>query len=253
MTQFYLIVFLLLFLILALTLVMKRVGRRSGAVEFPFTSCETICTPAERAFLGVLELALPEGYRVFAKVRLADLVKVRGGLKPSARQAAFNRISRKHVDFVLCRADGLSIVGAVELDDGSHARSDRLDRDLFLDKALEAAGIPLMRFRAGHSYTVEALKQEIGKALGTDTAAAVPEPSREPADLLEETRRPDFGRCEKCGSPMVKRTVKKGPHAGKPILACSVFPKCRNIRTHESQEAKLSSNAEPHRAEMKMP
>lgn len=105
MTSLFLSVFLLLLLVLAIIVVIKLVVRRSGPAEIDYSSCKTLCTPAERAFLGVLDLAVPEGYRVFAKVRLADLIKVGGGLKASSRQAAFNRISRKHVDFVICRAE----------------------------------------------------------------------------------------------------------------------------------------------------
>ena len=36
---------------------------------------------------------------------------------------------------------------------------------------------------------------------------------------------------------MVKRTVKKGPHAGKEILACSAFPKCRTVLPYREPEA----------------
>ncbi|MDR3253638.1 MAG: topoisomerase DNA-binding C4 zinc finger domain-containing protein [Endomicrobium sp.] len=32
-------------------------------------------------------------------------------------------------------------------------------------------------------------------------------------------------KCEKCGSEMLKRIGKRGP-----FLACSAFPKCRNIQ-----------------------
>ena len=31
-------------------------------------------------------------------------------------------------------------------------------------------------------------------------------------------------KCEKCGSPMLKRIGKRGP-----FLTCSAFPKCRNL------------------------
>ena len=35
--------------------------------------------------------------------------------------------------------------------------------------------------------------------------------------------------CPKCGAPMVKRTARKGPRAGKPFYGCSNYPKCRGI------------------------
>lgn len=35
--------------------------------------------------------------------------------------------------------------------------------------------------------------------------------------------------CPKCGAPMVKRTARKGPRAGKPFYGCSNYPKCKGI------------------------
>ena len=35
--------------------------------------------------------------------------------------------------------------------------------------------------------------------------------------------------CPKCGSAMVKRTVKRGEHKGRELWGCSTFPKCRGI------------------------
>jgi hypothetical protein len=51
----------------------------------------------------------------------------------------------KHIDFLVCRADTTEPVLAVELDDRSHGRAGRVDRDAFLDGCLAAAGIPLLR------------------------------------------------------------------------------------------------------------
>ena len=39
----------------------------------------------------------------------------------------------------------------------------------------------------------------------------------------------DVSVCPKCGTPMVRRTAKKGERAGKPFWGCSNYPKCRGI------------------------
>ena len=75
-------------------------------------------SPAERSFLGVLDQAVGTDYRVFGKVRVADVASVKPGLGNSARQGALNRIAQKHFDFVVCGARDLNIVCAVELDAG---------------------------------------------------------------------------------------------------------------------------------------
>src|SRR5438046_32622 len=85
----------------------------------------SLLTEAERSFFGVLDQALAGEYRLFAKVRLADVVRPVQGPSRSGRPAAFNSISAKHVDFVLCDPSSLRVVGVVELDDKSHRRLDR--------------------------------------------------------------------------------------------------------------------------------
>ena len=101
-------------------------------------------SPAERSFFGVLEQAVWGRYRVLGKVRLGDLVQPAKGLSAGKRTGAWNRIHQKHVDIVLCQPDTLAVAGVVELDDASHRRKDRAERDEFVDKALSTAGIPIV-------------------------------------------------------------------------------------------------------------
>jgi len=86
---------------------------------------QSLFTPAEAAFLPVLESALPPGIRVFGKVRLEDVLGVRSDLDRGEGQAARNRINRKHVDFLLVRSGTLAPVAGIELDDRSHDAADR--------------------------------------------------------------------------------------------------------------------------------
>jgi restriction system protein len=39
--------------------------------------------------------------------------------------------------------------------------------------------------------------------------------------------------CPRCGSEMVLRVAKKGPHSGKKIWGCSKFPGCRGVASAE--------------------
>lgn len=135
-------------------------------------------SPAEASFFRVLELAAESRWRVFAKVRLADLIRHEKGHGRSGRQTALNRITSKHVDFVLCDPETLRVAGVVELDDKSHGTLERGIRDMNVDQALADAGIPVLRVPAKRGYMPVDLKQQLesafqGKALksGTDTIA----------------------------------------------------------------------------------
>jgi hypothetical protein len=107
-------------------------NQAAGADDFSaglhYQRGKPLCSAAERAFLEVLDQAVAVdagiaasapghggGYRVFGKVRVADVVALKPGLNPWARQGALNRIAAKHFDFVLCRSSDLAVVCAVEL------------------------------------------------------------------------------------------------------------------------------------------
>ncbi|OGV57576.1 MAG: hypothetical protein A2X45_11275 [Lentisphaerae bacterium GWF2_50_93] len=176
-------------------------------------------SPAELSFFKVLEQALDGKYKIFTKIRLADIIKVGGELEKSERQTAFNKIQSKHVDFVLCDPGDLSVQCVIELDDKSHEAADRIARDEFVDSALESAGIPIARFAARRQYAAEDIVK------GVEEAKAQPDSKQETAGTPV---------CSLCGAPMVLRTANKGEHAGKPFYGCSTYPKCRNTAQYIS-------------------
>lgn len=134
---------------------------KSQQTSFSYKRQPALFSPAERSFLGVLEQVLGSEYRVFGKVRIADLIKPENG---SGRQTALNRIVGKHVDFVVCNATDLSIIGVIELDDKSHNRASRQKRDAYVDRAFASAGIPITRFPARATYSLSASKESIQRS-----------------------------------------------------------------------------------------
>lgn len=98
------------------------------------------------------------------KVRLADVVKVKGGMNKSSWQTAFNRIQSKHVDIVACDPATLSVQFVVELDDSTHSQSRRQNRDTFVDNALQAAGIPVVHVTAKKGYSVQDIQAVLSQA-----------------------------------------------------------------------------------------
>jgi hypothetical protein len=109
----------------------------------------------------VLELAVGDKARVFAKVRVADVLTPQAGLGKSKWQQHFNKISAKHFDYLLCHPSDLSFICAIELDDSSHRHQKRKVRDLFLKTACDSAGLPLLQIPASASYLVEELREQI--------------------------------------------------------------------------------------------
>jgi hypothetical protein len=147
---------ILIALFVALVLVafvLKLVRRRPQLELSPYSAKSNLLSPAERSFLGVLVNAIGTDYVVAPKVRVADAVAPRTGMSRSDWQRAFNRISAKHFDYVVCRASDFRIVAAVELDDKSHKQARRRERDQFLEAAIRSADLPLLRFDAKSGYS----------------------------------------------------------------------------------------------------
>lgn len=93
---------------------------------------------------------------ILCKTRVADLIDIEKGLNKSEWQTAFNRINKKHIDFILCKPENLYPVLLIELDDSSHDTEKGKQRDEFVEKILDKAGYKLLRTRG----TAE-LKQNI--------------------------------------------------------------------------------------------
>ena len=70
-----------------------------------------------------------------------------------------------YLNFVLCDADSLEIVTGIELDDASHQREHRMQRDRFVNAAFDDAGIPLLRIPVQKRYDARDLRKLIDKAV----------------------------------------------------------------------------------------
>lgn len=95
------------------------------------------------------------------EVRISDLVYVK---RPHENQGARNRIDRKHVDFLICETKTMDPKLVVELDDQSHQRKDRQDRDEFVDEVFRIAGIPIVHIPAAKGYQVDEVRSVLHNA-----------------------------------------------------------------------------------------
>ena len=90
------------------------------------------------------EIADAKGYIICPKVRLLDIVEPRKGEKDW--KSLFYKIQAKHVDFVICDS-GMKIKAIIELDDTTHDKKDRQERDTFVDEVLRSVGYKVIRVR----------------------------------------------------------------------------------------------------------
>ncbi len=135
-------------------------GTRTGAL--PYRLRDHFLTKAEFSFYSVLRSAVGDRVVILCKINLNDLFYV---AKPNENQGARNRIDRKHVDFVLCDPKTMQPEVALELDDKRRERADRRERDGFVDRVFETAGLALVRIRAQRGYNPGELREVLGEYL----------------------------------------------------------------------------------------
>ena len=125
---------------------------------YPYKLIGSLLTPAEKSFFHALQTAAGKRYVVFPKVRLLDLCRDLDGWTETA---AFNHVSQKHVDFVLCDPETFRPVLAVELDDRSHLRARTRARDGDKDEVLRTMGLGVYRQWVRRSYDPAAIARGI--------------------------------------------------------------------------------------------
>lgn len=102
-------------------------------------------SPKEQTSYNIIRDITDEiGLILFAKVRLFDLIEPKQGTK--YKKGAQWKIQAKHVDFVICDRT-LKVKAIIEIDDSSHDRKDRVERDKFVDEILKKCGYKVIHTR----------------------------------------------------------------------------------------------------------
>lgn len=121
----------------------RRPEKLANAYEY--SRKESVMTAAEAAFYRRLLLVAGDRYFIFPQVHLSSLLI--NQTKGRYWKAAFQRINRTSVDYVLCDKDSMKAIYAVELDDKTHDTFKRRARDTGVEVMLSSVGLPLVRFR----------------------------------------------------------------------------------------------------------
>ena len=198
-------------------------GRETPVRDTTYRQRDGLLTPAERTFFQALRTGVGDRWHIVTKVRLADLVAPLPGRE---WQAAWNRIAAKHVDFALCEPDTLRPRLVIELDDRSHRRPDRVERDAFVDRVFAEAALPILHVPVRRSYEPSGLAGQIAAIIATPPNGA-PHTYGTQASHPVEAAPP--GHCARCGGELRRRVAKRGERAGEVFWGCANYPRCRHI------------------------
>lgn len=218
----------------------------------PYRIRDDFLSSAELSFYHILQQAVGDWAVVCPKISLDDLFYAKSGDRGS-NQTYTNKIDRKHVDFLLCHPKTMRPWLGIELDDASHQKSSRQERDRFVEKVFATANLPLFRQAVRSTYNVHELAAILRQQAGVNK---IEQPSVvetwKPKPLTDEVTTPvgnsqafestasfpsqpdkSTPECPQCGEPMVLRTVQKeGPHKGNRFWGCKDYPRCRGMRPY---------------------
>jgi hypothetical protein len=200
-----------------------RSKKKPAAEALPYRLRDDFLSPAEFSFYKVLASLVGTRLTVQSKVRLADIFFV---ARPNEKIAFFNRIAQRHLDFLVCEAKTMKPLFGIELDDSSHQRSDRQERDEFVEQVFQAARLPLLRVSVQREYDPREIAAKIAPLI-KDKVGVPAAPPPQPAIHEQVGTVPP---CPKCGIPMVLRTVAQGEHKGKQFYGCQNYPRCREMK-----------------------
>ena len=195
-------------------------SRQTSALPYRLKS--DFFSPAEANFYRVLKQVIGEHLLIFPKVGLGEFIFI---TDQENLQSYRNKIDRKHVDFLLCKPDTLQPVFAIELDDSSHRRATRSERDAFVESVFAASSIPLVRVPVRDSYNLQELSVLFKNAL---QRKEIRTQAQEDAKRIEMAAN-NPPTCPNCGAIMVLRTAKKGKNIGEKFWGCPNYPKCKTI------------------------
>lgn len=182
--------------------------------SLPYRLRERFLTTPEVALFRILKNMAGGRYAVFAKVALNDIFYI---VRPNENVHYFNKLFRKHVDFLLCKPDTLRPQIGVELVRPPSKNATRSNSDQFMEELFLTAGLPLVQIPSSDRYELSEVISLFQSAL-----EKAKQMEGRPADVGQES----VPMCPECGKMMVLRTYRSGPETGQLYYGCIDNPGC---------------------------
>ena len=184
--------------------------------RLPYRLRDQFMSTTELALLQTLQNMVRHHYVICPKVALNDIFYI---VRPNENVHFFNKIFRKHVDFLLCEPGSLKPAFGIELVKPI-SRSETREADQFMEDLFLSAGLPLVHVPSSNRYSetdlAELFKLSLVKV-------------KESKPLRASTGADSVPMCPVCGRMMVLRIHRSGPDKGKKYYGCMDSPKCNGV------------------------
>lgn len=127
--------------------------------QYKYYAKSYVMTSRENECFKILNEIFSSKWFVVPQVHLSALLDYR--VKGQNWNAAFRHINGKSVDFVLIGKESYRVICAIELDDSTHNKPERKERDVEIERIFNQAKIPLARISKFEAMT----KAELAKVI----------------------------------------------------------------------------------------
>jgi hypothetical protein len=155
---------IVLLVVFVLILIMTMTIKSNSSNRLHYKKQNALFTKTEINFLKTLEkIVTNPSVAIFGKVRMADIITPQKTTNSKGWWQLFAKITSKHVDYVLCDRGDYSVICVIELNDKSHNTTKAKQRDSFVRKAYQSAGIELLEIKASRYYDVNKVIMQFSK------------------------------------------------------------------------------------------
>ena len=182
--------------------------------RLPYRLREPFLSKTEAALFRLLTDLMGNRYVICPKVALTDLFMI---VRPNENVHFFNKIFRKHVDFLMCDPKTFAPSFGVEMVK-SISKDGMREADKFVAELFSDAGIPLVHIPSNDKY-------EPADLIALFQLAVVKVGKNLPADAIIDS----VPNCPVCGKMMVLRMHRNGPENGKKYYGCIDSPTCAGV------------------------
>lgn len=172
MIKFIIIEIIIILVLMAFVLIIKSKEKTNKEPEtensdlnkLPYKKCYLLTKNEWYFYKRLKNICDKNNLHIIAKVRFADLVEIdKAKIDKNEYIKYFNKINKKHVDFVLCNPENLKVIALIELDDNSHKNNERINRDKFIDEVCKITDYKIIHITQNENLEEKLINQNIIK------------------------------------------------------------------------------------------
>ena len=186
---------------------------KADETRLPYRLREPFLSKTESALFRVLTDMMASRYVICPKVALTDLFTI---IRPNENVHFFNKIFRKHVDFLLCDPRTFKPTFGVEIVKPIVKEVIR-EADKFMEELFTDAGIPLVHIPSSDKYNPTDVISLFQLSVVKNNAISF----NEVKDGVPN--------CPVCSKMMVLRIHRTGANSGKKYYGCIDSPRCAGV------------------------